>query len=896
MIIAACLGIKTLANRLSAIHKKYKIKTKEKTKMKNKKEKNMKENMKKKIRLIGLMTVLALSFSCAESNADDTSGPPAPTGPNLVFANPSVDPISTAPSTPFNFAVDIRNSGNGPSLAPTKYQVYRSMDAGIDSADDTEGTAESIDAGIAAGGTKSVTVPLTSRDSVGDYYYGICLLDANDDPTNTCSTGVKLTVIEPQPPGILVYVLGGHVPGTKKTSEPQLVPASNKVVEAEEGKELIFLVTTNLDGLDGLDDGVMVTYEFMPAVAGAPPATGSPRACGSGFDYEHIPNGVNMARKGLSFHFQTLICPDDMAEFDEEFQVSLSADPVQYPQVENSPFNIEVVIPNKDKALVSVKSIRQTEDGVNDNGDSANIEITLRNVGMSIPAGLIVNYEIRGVNRDGVDSVEAKDFVGGSFPSDKVTFPGVNTMDLPPTMSMPINFAQDSDSVNEEFEIIISLPNTNTQEVLNLVALANSRASGFILANVDTSTAAGCEPFSTTPREDAIPISTIEELQAINRNQFTRSRHYVLMNDIDASVTETWNGGAGFDPIGNYIVQCRAWDSRKNPGNIDEAGCIREPGGVWMRPDSEPPYCIINYRNTVERFTGSFDGNGKKISNLYINRPGESFIGLFGATIGASICKLGLVNVNFRGWDSVGGIAGWGALATNRLKLPKVTSKTACGKVAGGAWWPRNPGGADEETEGDCVVRNNLIRDTYVTGNIEARSWTAGGLLGRHDQGVIARSYSTANVTGGQFIGGLVGAMPSSASRLIDSYSSGTITGAGYVGGLIGLANGHIIARNYFSGKLTHEPGRVIPGHGVVLCTSMHSGCTTNMTPPAGAIMGFSYLTPTETRVLTSASETVTGWNPNVWGRLDSITQFPCIKDLPIYDNSGMLGDKSACQ
>jgi hypothetical protein len=28
---------------------------------------------------------------------------------------------------------------------------------------------------------------------------------------------------------------------------------------------------------------------------------------------------------------------------------------------------------------------------------------------------------------------------------------------------------------------------------------------------------------------------------------------YILMNDIDASATEEWNGGAGFVPIGCFI-------------------------------------------------------------------------------------------------------------------------------------------------------------------------------------------------------------------------------------------------------------------------------------------------------------------------------------------------------
>src|SRR5262245_35481024 len=72
-------------------------------------------------------------------------------------------------------------------------------------------------------------------------------------------------------------------------------------------------------------------------------------------------------------------------------------------------------------------------------------------------------------------------------------------------------------------------------------------------------------------------INTVEELQNINQNL---SGKYCLNRDIDASITATWNGGAGFIQIGD-----------------------------WPFPFTQPPIA----------FTGTFDGQGHVIDKLTIN-------------------------------------------------------------------------------------------------------------------------------------------------------------------------------------------------------------------------------------------------------------------------------------
>jgi len=107
-----------------------------------------------------------------------------------------------------------------------------------------------------------------------------------------------------------------------------------------------------------------------------------------------------------------------------------------------------------------------------------------------------------------------------------------------------------------------------------------------------------CLPLPLPARLGATPITTCTELQNI-RNGLTGD--YYLANDIDCSCTSGWNGGAGFEPIGT----------------------------------------------SSNRFTGTFDGKGYKITNLYITRPSTDFVGLFGCTgSGSEIKNVGLEEVD----------------------------------------------------------------------------------------------------------------------------------------------------------------------------------------------------------------------------------------------------------
>ena len=139
-------------------------------------------------------------------------------------------------------------------------------------------------------------------------------------------------------------------------------------------------------------------------------------------------------------------------------------------------------------------------------------------------------------------------------------------------------------------------------------------------------------------------------------------------------------------------------------------------------------------------FMGTFNGNGHKISNLYINRPTEAKDGLF-ASIGTSglVEKLALENVNITGTNTVGGIAG-------------INSK---GK----------------------------IKDSYVTGSVigtlDSGRLSIGGLVGPNEgvdsyTGIIENSYVNALIDGPENTGGLFG---SNTGNIINSYYDYNTTG-----------------------------------------------------------------------------------------------------------------------
>ncbi|MEU6646878.1 metallophosphoesterase family protein [Saccharomonospora sp. NPDC046836] len=181
-------------------------------------------------------------------------------------------------------------------------------------------------------------------------------------------------------------------------------------------------------------------------------------------------------------------------------------------------------------------------------------------------------------------------------------------------------------------------------------------------------------------------------------------------------------------------------------------------------------------------FTGTFDGNGHTISNLYLDydqgweldhQPAASgFVARLGE--GGRVRDLGLARVEYRDAEgAVGGVAG--------------------------------------------IVDGGEIERVYVTGTVESTQDTAGGIVGVLAGGGVADSYSTVHLDGSATAGGLVGEIPAGATATVER---SLVTGA--VVTTRELAGGAI-------GRLASASGRI---HDTVAANRLITG--TN----AGALVG----------------------------------------------------------
>ena len=227
-------------------------------------------------------------------------------------------------------------------------------------------------------------------------------------------------------------------------------------------------------------------------------------------------------------------------------------------------------------------------------------------------------------------------------------------------------------------------------------------------------------------------------------------------------------------------------------------------------------------------FEGTFDGGGKIIRNLKIQRPNEYGVGLFGyAQEGSVIRNVRLENIDIQGKQCVGGLLGvnvhreiteaffdakeksdevkawkeYGDIFKKRNRYGgKVRASYAVGKVDG------------KEGIGGLVGWNDgTIEASYATGEVNGNDIVFGGLVGWND-GTIKTSYATGKVGGKDYVGGLVGG---NVGTIESSYATGKVNGKKYVGILVG-GNVGTIKTSYATGEVNgnDEIGGLVGSNG----------------------------------------------------------------------------------
>jgi hypothetical protein len=255
-----------------------------------------------------------------------------------------------------------------------------------------------------------------------------------------------------------------------------------------------------------------------------------------------------------------------------------------------------------------------------------------------------------------------------------------------------------------------------------------------------------------------VEIRTWYDLNAVRSNL---AGNHTLMNDLDSST----------------------------PGYEELASTTANRGKGWQ-PIVFRTYGFAGTAGRVLGVEGTFDGQGHEIRDLFIDRPDEDFVGLFGSAYGV-IKDIGVVNATVTGRGTYSYSGGVGALVgandglvSNSYSTGNVSGRSSVGGLLGG--------------------NGGLVSNSYSTGNVSGDS-CVGGLVGYNCAlGIVTSSYSTASVSGSDEVGGLVGA---NARAVSNSYCTGRVTGNYYVGGLVGYngASGFpaIVSDSYSSADVT---------------------------------------------------------------------------------------------
>jgi hypothetical protein len=245
----------------------------------------------------------------------------------------------------------------------------------------------------------------------------------------------------------------------------------------------------------------------------------------------------------------------------------------------------------------------------------------------------------------------------------------------------------------------------------------------------------------------------------------------ILMNDIDATITSTWNGGEGFNPIGDGIIA----------------------------------------------FTDSLDGQNHTIIGLYINRTVD-YVGLFGYMgTGSSAKDFSLSGIEINGFDYAGSFTGYndGGSIMNCYSI---------GNVSGGDWFVGSFLGYNDGSIADCYCRGNAsgdrdvggfaginagtITNCHSTGNASGTDYVGGFAGYNNGVGTITNCSSTGNATGGDSVGGFAGDN-SVGGSIANCYSTGSASGTDYVGGFAGWNFLGIITNCYCTGTANGTEGVV---------------------------------------------------------------------------------------
>ena len=205
------------------------------------------------------------------------------------------------------------------------------------------------------------------------------------------------------------------------------------------------------------------------------------------------------------------------------------------------------------------------------------------------------------------------------------------------------------------------------------------------------------------------------------------------------------------------------------------------------------------------QYQGTFDGNGKTISNLYINATSD-FTGFFGSAYNCSIKNITFNNAKVKNTDNnytgiLAGFAGYYCMIENIKTLVNcsVDGNMSTGGIAG------NANGNIINCENRAVVKgtsyvggvvgiydgsSKSISSCANYGAVTGTSSEVGGMVGHFSTGTIQNSANYGDITGTYYVGNLIG--NAQICYLNNVLGTGNVTATSYTdyaGLLVGYAN-----------------------------------------------------------------------------------------------------------
>ncbi len=265
---------------------------------------------------------------------------------------------------------------------------------------------------------------------------------------------------------------------------------------------------------------------------------------------------------------------------------------------------------------------------------------------------------------------------------------------------------------------------------------------------------------------DPYQITTPSELNQL-RNYL--SANFILLNDIDLTYDTQnpgglfYNGGKGWEPI----------SSSSSTG-----------------------------------FAGRLNGNGFKITGVFIDRGSSNYVGFFGNIKEGEVRNLTLEDFSIMGSNNVGGLAG---ISSGVINDCAIINSSIDGSISGGLVGELYAGGilrckvvnvdvdvSSSFTHGGVAGQSSMgsIRETYAIVTVRGSS-TLGGIVG-HNTGIVENCYVLGTVDGDSNVGGLVG-NNDVAGKIQNSYSTAAVSATlSSVGGLVGVNTSSVPIQNSY--------------------------------------------------------------------------------------------------